>query len=204
MSAHTTPLKQSTAGLMDRHLRTQPDLEEAEESSKLGWEAFMKEVRLFRMEKGKFVAVLPTQTPQPGHKYLPSVGTTIYNWSGEPSFALGHNDSAYVFRGDVCSLGVGAEYDARREAHGEGSRDQTQGLDARRLFMAEGQPAYSFTDLGGRYEIRPPRPTPTGCRTTPDQGWWGSKDSFEEPDVDETTLEQIFHELIDVGQCEQS
>ncbi|KAI0094935.1 hypothetical protein BDY19DRAFT_54136 [Irpex rosettiformis] len=204
MSMRTTPqtlIGLSTAGLMDRYLHNQPDKTTSGEPAKIAKAAFMKNVQLFRTRKGKVVAAIPRS---PIHlELLNCSGRTIYTLGGAASFSMWPANSVYVFRGDMCSLAIVGECKM------SGACDEpeiAQSFNTQAVFAAERGQVLVAKD---EYRSPPRSHTSSSGRTTPELCWSptltaSSTDELEEIKVDEIELEAIFHQLIDVTQCECS
>ncbi len=187
----------STAGLMDRHLHSQPDKDEVGEPSKTAKAALMKELRLFRIRKGGVVAVISGQ-----HKRMVRYGRTIYTLSEASTLSIHPDDPIYVLWGDTCTMAVGGVYDNHKGVYDETEASTAFRADA--LFNSEGPHTSSSMYDGHRFPAR--SHTPSSGRTTPELCWSPTPTNFteelEEIDVEELDLESIFHQFIDISQCE--
>lgn len=168
---------------MDRHLRRTQQVSESRRSFR---DKFVKDARLFRSRKGKVVAALPRDSAS-----LPASGRTIYNPAIRGMLDLLPEDSAYILAGDVCTL---EEYEALCGQHCT-LRISGRMPNAPRSFMPEG------TDSG---RSSPEGSTSTRGSSTPDICWSPAScaSDLQEIEVDEFMLDEIFHQYIDVGQCE--
>lgn len=179
---------------MDRYLQNRSCGVEDKTPTKVEKEAFMKDVRLFRTSNGGIIAAVPraSGTLEP----MGYSGRTIYTIVKPSSFPSWSDDSIYAFAGDSCRLAVSrGNYNAHRDSY-------AQGFNAQALFATEESQGYWIA----KEDHRSLGYTPPSGRTTPElcssPGLF--PDMLEEIEMSELELEAIFHQFIDMSQCEGS
>lgn len=185
-----TAPKESTAGLMDRHLNGGRDTtgDGCHYQTKLGSGAFMKGVSLHRTPEGNIVATAPVKALAHDGTRSEAREHHAKAMDGSTSFFKNYNQPAYVVHGDTWALHIGGECDVWLDTYSEA--EACMSFDASPLYKTENGHCY--------------RGTPDSGRTTPELCWSSASsvaDSVEEMEAEEGVLEMMFHQLIDVAQC---
>jgi hypothetical protein len=162
---------------------------------KLGRGAFMKGMRLHRTPEGKIVATAPAKALAKNHASLEAYknhGSAI-NTSMPLLKWPNHIHPAYVVAGDTWALRKGGVCDVWLDAH-SGEVETGVDFDAGQLYRTEDGLCHHGT-------------TGDSGRSTPELCWSSTSsiaESIEEMEAEEGVLEMLFHQLIDVAQCDDS
>jgi hypothetical protein len=156
----------------------------------------MKGMRLHRTPEGKIVATTPAKALAKSHTSLEAYkhSASAKNASMPLLEWPNHIHPAYVVAGDTWALQKGGGCDVWLDAHsGEVGTLTGVGFDAGQLYGTEDGLCHHETADSGR--------------STPELCWSSTSsiaESIEEMEAEEGVLEMLFHQLIDVAQCDDS
>lgn len=206
---YTTPSSSSsTAGLMDRHLSLQPHTRKASSKRKqIGREALKKDMHFCRTDKGKIIAVPCQRRQRPQREYLDTSGRTIYNPGASVSLAMKPSEAFYLAEDEFLAileeLGLLGERRVHSEPEAMPSSEEEQ-LQAAYEWYAV-QEGLQLGDEDSPMDDWESYASEDSGRSTPELCWspssWSTV-SFDEAEQNVVDFDAIFHQFIDIKQCE--
>lgn len=191
---------------MDRYLSHQLRAEtSAAKRKQLGRETLLKDVRFCRTDKGKVVAVSrrSAQRKAPLH----SVGRTIYNLNTNASLAAQPNDTLHISEDEFSAFLDEMKAAGEWILHAEGGiilgPEGESVCISQRYGLQEGA---CWTDETKCIDVAGSYSNATSGRSTPELCWSTSASSlasFNGVEQVDMSLDAVFHEFIDIEQCEQ-